>query len=409
RANFEYDRITGWFGGYLFYISTDVLRIQEALPIPLFPVIPADSTQSSTQGLVGISSKNYALFGDITVELTEKLKINLGARYDWESFDTPTVELSFDVDPPDCIINPAVPGFGGQLCSEVFATVIPGLSSSFEAFLPRGAIIYEFDEDRSLSFTFSRGYRAGGVDLTFTGGINELFNTFDPEFLNNFELAFRSVWPDTGITFNANVFYSQWTDQQVIVPVSGENFSDPITLNAGESELYGVELSADAKVTSKLTVFANMGLLWTEFVDFQFAVDGNGDPVNAADPQFANLDGNSFNSSPRFNAAAGVTYQDDNGLFGNANISYSSAQFSDVTNLPQNRGDTLFLVNARVGYDFGNFILAAFVDNLFDNRAVLRRNTGNVQRDVGAVVENSNPSFTVNEPRLWGVEARLRF
>ncbi|MEM1134115.1 MAG: TonB-dependent receptor [Pseudomonadota bacterium] len=410
RANFEYDGITGWIGGYFFDTSTDVTRTQTAFPITFFPTVPVGSLQTSIQEVRGISAENYALFGDITFELTDKLKINLGARYDWESLDIGDVVVSFVVDPADCIVNPAVPGIGGQLCSDVLNnTEFLGISSSFEAFLPRGSIIYDFDDDRSLSFTFSRGYRAGGVDFTFVSDSAELLNTYDPEFLNNYELAFRSVWPDAGITFNANVFYSEWTDQQVVVPNTVDNFADNITLNAGESELYGVEFSADAKVTSKLSVFANMGLLWTEFIDFQFAVDANGDPVNPADPQFANLAGNRFNSSPRFNAAAGATYRDDNGVFANTNISYSSAQFSDVQNLPQNRGDDLFLVNARIGYDFGNFSVAAFVDNLFDNRAVLRRNTGGVQPNAGVVVENPRPGFTVNEPRLFGVEARARF
>lgn len=410
RANFQYDGIKGWFGGYLFNTSTDVTRTQAAFPITFFPTVPAGSLQTSIQEVRGISAENYALFGDITLELTDKLKINLGARYDWESLDIGDVVVSFVVDPPDCIVNPAVPGIGGQLCSDVLNnTEFSSISSSFEAFLPRGSIIYDFDDDRSLSFNYSRGYRAGGVDFTFVSDSAELLNTYDPEFLNNYELAFRSVWPDAGITFNANVFYSDWTDQQVVVPATVNNFADNITLNAGESELYGAELSADAKVTSKLSVFANMGLLWTEFIDFQFAVDGNGDPVNPADPQFANLAGNSFNSSPRFNAAAGVTYRDGNGVFANTNISYSSAQFSDVQNLPQNRGDDLFLVNARAGYDFGNFSVAVFVDNLFDNRAVLRRNTAFVRPNEGVIQENLRPGFTVNEPRLFGVEARFRF
>ncbi|MEM1132744.1 MAG: TonB-dependent receptor [Pseudomonadota bacterium] len=406
RANFEYDGITGWVGGYFFDLTTDTFRRFADTPVA-FPTIPVNASQSLVVDVTGLSSQNYALFGNVTFELTDKLKINLGARYDWETLDLPDFVSSFEVTPADCIIDPAFPESGGQLCSEFlsnFGSEFAGIDTSFEAFLPSGTIIYDFDDDRSLSFTYSRGYRAGGVDFTFTNNLN----VYDPEYLNNYELAFRSAWPDAGITVNANIFYSEWTDQQIVVPQTlAPGTIDNITLNAGESELYGVELSADAKVTSKLSVFANMGLLWTEFTDFPFAVDENGDPVNPADPQFANLAGNRFNTSPRFNASAGATYQDDSGLFANTNISYSSTQFSDVVNL--DRGDDLFLVNARVGYDFGNFVLAAFVDNLFDSRAVLRQDTLNVLPDVGFVQEDPIPLFIVNEPRLFGVEARMRF
>ncbi|MEM9378268.1 MAG: hypothetical protein AAGA72_18780, partial [Pseudomonadota bacterium] len=68
-----------------------------------------------------------------------------------------------------------------------------------------------------------------------------------------------------------------------------------------------------------------------------------------------------------------------------------------------------FLVNARVGYDFGTFSIAAFADNLLDDRVVLRRRAVNVPATTGVLVEIANPSFTVNEPRLFGVELRVSF
>ncbi|MEM8937342.1 MAG: TonB-dependent receptor [Pseudomonadota bacterium] len=407
RANFEYDRITGWIGGYFFDSSLVTTRVQD-FPSPI-PLVPAD-TRLSGGAIVNSSTENYAVFGDVTFELTNKLKINLGARYDWESFTTPPIRFALTADPPDCIINPLFPNIGGELCTEALVNLFtPGgdLSSDFEAFLPRGTIIYEVDDYRSISFGVSKGYRAGGVFLTSVNG-EAFIGQFDPEFLTNYELAFRSEWPDAGLTVNANIFYSDWTDQQVNLPGIGGNLIERFIANAGESQLLGAEFSAEADVTDRLSVFANMGLLWTEFSEFPFAVDESGTPENPADPQFANLDGNEFNNAPRFNASAGVTYQ-DRSLFANANVSYSTAQFSDILNLEENRGDEQLLVNGRVGYDFGNFSLALFVDNLLDDRAVLGRNVLNVPRSTGVVQETGNPQFTVNEPRLWGVEARFSF
>ncbi len=410
RANFEYDRLTGWLGGYFFDTATATTRLTRS-PVPVFPVIPADS-ELTGEILVTTLARNYAIFGDVTFELTDKLKINLAARYDWENLDVSEPTGTLTSDPADCIIAPFVPGLGGRPCVEPFLGILfsgDALDTTFEAFLPRGTIIYDFDDDRSISFSISRGYRAGGVFVTGDSGGGTIIGRYDPEYLTNYELAFRNEWPDVGLTVNANIFYSDWTDQQVNLPGLAGNLFDRLILNAGESELYGAEFSAEAKVNDKLSVFANMGLLWTEFTDFPFAVDANGDPVNPADPQFANLDGNSFDTSPRFNAAAGVNYKDDQGLFANTNISYSSGQFSDILNLPENRGDRAFLVNARVGYDFGNFSAAAFVDNLFDDRVVLDRNAVGVPPATGVVEENPNPGFTVNEPRLWGIELRLGF
>ncbi|MEM8936973.1 MAG: TonB-dependent receptor [Pseudomonadota bacterium] len=410
RANFDYDRLTGWFGGYFFDIGADTTRLTIS-PVPGLPVIPADTVLNSAIDVTTLA-RNYAVFGDVTFELTDKLKINLAARYDWENLDVSEPTGTLTSDPPDCIIAPFVPGLGGRPCVEPFLGILfsgDALDTMFEAFLPRGSIIYDFDDYRSVSFSISRGYRAGGVFVTGDSSGGTIIGRYDPEFLTNYEFAFRSEWPDVGVTVNANVFYSDWTDQQVNLPGIAGNLFDRLILNAGESELYGAEFSTEAKVTNKLTLFANMGLLWTEFTDFPFAVDANGDPVNPGDPQFANLDGNSFDNSPRFNAAAGLSYQNDKGLFANTNISYSSAQFSDILNLPENRGDRFFLVNARVGYDFGNYSVAAFVDNLLDDRGALGRNAVGVAPSIGVVQESPNPSFTVNEPRLWGVEARFSY
>lgn len=409
RANFEYDSITGWLGGYVFDSSLDTTRLQE-VAIPL-PVVPTDSRLNLVADVSGFT-ENYAVFGNVTYTLTDKLTIDVGARYDWESLEFPGLIGTLTVAPSDCIIAPFIPEIGGRPCAEPFLGLFgDGVRSdtSFEAFLPRGTVIYDFNDDQSISLSVSRGYRAGGVAFTTASNGAPIINQYDPEYLTSYELAFRNEWPDAGITLNANIFYSDWRDQQVELPGEAGNLVERFILNSGESELFGAEFAAQAEITKTLSVFANMGLLWTEFTDFPFAVDENGDPQNPADPQFANLDGNRFNNAPRFNAAAGVTYQDDQGLFANTNISYSSAQFSDILNLQENRGDEAFLVNARVGYDFGSFKVAAFVDNLFDDRVVLGRTTFTVPANTGVLVENANPRFTVNEPRLFGVELRTSF
>ncbi|MEM1132115.1 MAG: TonB-dependent receptor [Pseudomonadota bacterium] len=412
RTNFDYGNITGWIGGYFFETSSDGVTTIELPATALvggLPVIPAESIVTGTLN-TNTDTTNYAIFGDVTFGLDDRIKINLGARYDWEELENAGLTGATISNPPNCVVAPVVPVFGGTPCALLLpVSNEPPQNTSFEAFLPRVSIIYDLDDDRSVSFTAARGYRAGGV-FTANAGAGEVFiGSFDPEFLNNYEFAFRSVWPDAGITFNANIFYSDWTDQQVSVPGRTGGVVDVITLNAGSSELYGAEFSVEVDLSDRLSLFGNLGLLWTEFTDFPFAVDNNGDPVNAVDPQFANLAGDRFNSAPRANAAFGLSYKDEQGFFANTNASYSSAQDTSIPNLPENRGDSAFLVNARLGYSFDNFEIAMFADNLFNDRVLFGRSLLNVPAGTGAVTEIAEPSFRVNEPRLWGVEARARF
>ncbi|MEM1196441.1 MAG: TonB-dependent receptor [Pseudomonadota bacterium] len=412
RASFNYEGINGWIGGYFFDNSRDLTSGGVIPPnlIP-FPLDPPD-TILNLNSTSGIGTRNYALFGNLTFAVTERLTIDLGARYDWEDFESSGLSGSLNPDPEDCTIPAFVTflGLGGQPCTALAPLIITGeppAMTSFGAFLPRGSIIYDFDDDRSISFTIARGYRAGGVVQRIV--ITDFsLQTFDPEFLTNYEFAFRSEWPDLGLTFNANIFYSDWTDQQVSIPGPTGGQFDFFTVNAGGSELYGAEFSAQLELTDRLELFGNAGLLWTEFTDFAFAVDENGDPINQADPQFANLAGDSFNSAPRFNASFGISYDEPDGFFGNLNASYSDGQESSVPNLAANVTDSFFLVNARAGYRFGKFELALFANNLFDERTILRQLFTSVSPATGAIQEDG-AQFVVNDPRLWGVEARVRF
>ncbi|MEM1412980.1 MAG: outer membrane beta-barrel protein, partial [Pseudomonadota bacterium] len=272
-----------------------------------------------------------------------------------------------------------------------------------------GSVIYNFDDLRSLSFTVAEGYRAGGSYIRAAPGEPAEQREFDPEFLTNYEVAFRSFWPDYELTVNANVFYSDWEDQQVSVPGPTGTLLDVDVFNAGSSRLYGLELEINKPLSRTLNLTFTLGLLDTEFRDFPFAIDSNGDPINPDDPTYANLVGNAFNSAPETTAALTLAYNGSSGWFASGNVSYASDQFSDVTNLELNKVGDYTLVNGRVGYDWQYLTVSAFVNNLFDERFAGRQGISNVSNDTGTEQLNQQPFFVVNDPRLYGVEVRFSY
>ncbi len=81
-----------------------------------------------------------------------------------------------------------------------------------------------------LGFAAQRSYRVGGAEMNFaTGGLDE----FDPEFLWNYELSARTSLVDGALNWNTNVYYSDWTDQQVTIPLDPPFDAFSQTVNAG--------------------------------------------------------------------------------------------------------------------------------------------------------------------------------
>ncbi|MEM0909862.1 MAG: TonB-dependent receptor [Pseudomonadota bacterium] len=410
RAVYEYGNISGWLGAY-YYDFEDIIDFSFTAELDLFgiPTIPEGSTVTLLQNNT-VETQNEAIFADLTYQLDDHWTFNIGARYDQEDVSS-SDDSGSSSDPADCVFAPSFPGLGGLPCVLIFPTADePDQEGDFSAFLPRASVKYDFDTLMSLSFQAARGYRAGGVYLFAAPGVEPETRSFDPEFLTNYEIAFRSQFPELNLTFNANVFYADWTDQQVTVTGPSQTILDADILNAGSSELYGVEAEAKLEISDTLDLFASIGLLKTKFKDFPFAVNADGTPVNSENPEFANLAGNEFNNAPNLNFSFGFSYSPlDDGFFINASAAYTEEQFGRIFNLAENTSDSLFIINTRLGYRFENIEVAVFANNLLDRRAVLNRRMTIVNSGTGAVAPETLASFAVNDPRLVGLEVKYNF
>ena len=143
-------------------------------------------------------------------------------------------------------------------------------------------------------------------------------NEFDPAFTWNVELALRSQWLDERLTVNANVFYTDWNDQQItIFGTSGSPF-DFRTENAGSSRLFGGEIEVRAQPLDNLDLFAGFGYANTEFTDF---VSGGNQ-----------LAGNEFPFASKYTASFGGTYYFDMGTYVSVDAGYQSKAYGDVEN-----------------------------------------------------------------------------
>ncbi|MEM6578822.1 MAG: TonB-dependent receptor, partial [Pseudomonadota bacterium] len=231
---------------------------------------------------------NYAIYGEVDIDAAAwapGLSFTLGGRYDYEEFSFNEF-TRFDMPFP-----PSTQGAG---------------STSFDAFLPKAAIHYEFNLDQRVSFTYQKGYRAGGARVNEAGQLNE----FDSEFTDNYEIAYRGRFMDDLVFVSANAFFTDWSNQQVNVQVGSIGPIDVFdTVNAGGSEVWGGEFSIDAQATSNLAVYGSLGYAKTEFTNFVL----NGQQ----------LAGNAFPFASEVTAGFGGRYVWNNGVSLGADVSYT--------------------------------------------------------------------------------------
>lgn len=299
-----------------------------------------------------IEEHNIAWFGEASYDLTKYLTVFGGLRYDSTRQKRNIFSTSSATNLPDPMGNPVI--IGANNAVNALLTTSSDIGSSFHAaLLPSGGLTIKFTNDLHLSGFYRRGYRAGGgAASTFLGTPY----TYDPEFLDSYELALRSKWLDGKLALNANVYYSDWTDMQVNRTTIVSTFPDSMIVNAGKAELRGFEVEARGQLTDALGVFANFGYSETKFVEF---MQGG-----------TNLAGNEFPSAPKVTAAAGAIYKFSNGIFVQSDFTYQSESFSDVANDPTEKLDARFLVNAKLGYQTGNMSVYVYSTNIFDKTYV---------------------------------------
>jgi len=396
RLNLTTDRLTALLGGYYSRLDNKKDRSSSVfslglddlgLPVDLNAFYPGrlyiDTFQAYPQVV-----RNLAVFGDATWEVVPRLKLRAGFRWDEEK---QTRANNNNVTLLTPLPDPALYGPFGPTIAYVNAQILglvsaanassPPVKTNFHAFLPKGGVTYELNDDVSLSATVQRGYRSGGSGVN--PGRGELY-TYKPEFTWNYELAFRSLWLNRKLSFNANAFYIDWSDQQVIFYPPPRETYNYYTRNAGTSRVYGFEAEVRYQPDRSLTFYGSVGHSNTKFTDFVIAATDYG--------------GNEFPNAPRWTAALGGTWQAQQGWFVNLNANWRSAAYQDIDDQDRRQLKAHMIANAKVGWRgeaFGAYVAAT---NIFDKHYFNYK-----------YMNGSREQALYGEPRVLGVMLEARF
>lgn len=337
--------LTGVFGAYYQRLEKDLFFEALVPDTTVFDFPPGSAVFGNT---FDSEVDNFAIFGEAEYDFSSKWTFVAGLRVDSENQETATTQFSvFTPDP-----------LGLSASGEAV-----DLDADYSALLPKASVIYHFNNAMSLSFTAQRAYRAGGAATDFTGSAYE----FDPEYSNNYELALRSMLLDERAAFNANLYYTDYTDMQVGIPGPSGTFVDSTVENAGQATLWGIEILTELQVTDNLEVYANVGYADTEFDDY-IGADATGAP--------ADLSGNAFSQAPNWTGSVGGSYFFGNGFEADLSVNHTDESYYTVRNLAEELNKPFTLVNARLGYrSNGAWSAYLYTRNLFDKQYLSRKRT----------------------------------
>jgi outer membrane receptor protein involved in Fe transport len=316
-------------------------------------------------------------FGNVSVDITPRLKVEAGTSHFHSSFNTST--------------------YGGFWYSPQTTTFAPGSSHKWNS---KAGISYRFLDDLLVYADWAQGFRDGGVNGGLpTGCVNNgVPAEFKPDTLTNYELGFKTTMLDKHLIWDSAVYYMPWKNLQTLVFDPGICASNSFNANVGDARIYGMETTLKYQATSFLTME-----LSASYNDSR--VTSN----NFANASFAVSPGERLPYVPYFNWSGNIRYEAPlaDALHGYAQ--YDVAHKGDMWNTLQTTGSNglprvlqpgYSVMNVRFGVDqmAEHWTTELYITNLLNKNAVIYTNEGNYDL-----------RQTVNEPRVFGVRLSYRF
>ena len=347
--------------------------------------------------------RDYAAFGEITVEITDKLEATLGTRifrYDNSlvGFFGYTEGFSGGTGIGGCFAGPVVEG---SPCTNL------DKSTADTDFIHKLNLTYKFTDDALVYGTVSRGFRPGGLNRRGT------LPPFRPDFIDNYEIGWKTSFADNRVTWNGAAYLLKWSDIQF--SYLGANVLTEIR-NAGDGEIKGVEMAITARPVDGLNISLSGAYtdatLTTPYCrianpEFDCSLPGPEGQENFIQAP----EGTRLPITPEFKANAQARYEfpvgADSEAFVQAAAVYQSDVLFDLRTIERailGTQQAYTTVDLTGGVSFGNIRFEVYARNVFD---VL----GGTYRNAQCAVQTCGDTTYIFplQPRTIGIRAGTKF
>ncbi|MDB5430197.1 MAG: TonB-dependent receptor [Caulobacter sp.] len=334
--------------------------------------------------------RDFALFGELSYDLLDNLKLTIGGRY-------------FEV-------NNTLDGVSGFQGATQFHRGATNYGETHKINLS-----WKIDPTKMVYATYSTGFRPGGANRRTTLG-NPVINItpFQPDTITNYEVGWKTTWLDGKLRINGALFWELWDNVQFSLSPPGAQGVTAI-FNVGYARSRGIEGDIVYHPDEHWTFSGSGTLLNAEATQtFCAAKDSLGacQTSNAFTGPYDYFvhNGDELPVQPKYKVNATVRYEFD--AFGHNSFVQGSVQAQGKARSELIAGDAAVFGDLKAfatadfsgGFDWDNWTVTAFIQNAFDERGILSKNTACSISYCGAYGVN----YPV-KPQFFGIKVGAKF
>jgi iron complex outermembrane receptor protein len=356
--------------GNVFDLGTGVVPEVRRDPLPLFN--PQFTYLADAQ-----DNFAWAVFGNVDVDLTDKLELSTALRYDRDN------RKNITETPAEFIPAPLVGmAFPGQVRTH-----------TWDDLQPRVTLRHKPTPDSTLYIGYSRGFRSGGFNQTGVGaagiaGVNDLF---DAETADTYEAGAKADFLDRRVGANLSVYHTRAKGTYFFV--FDPNTSTQNLGNLDRVDYTGAEFEVRGRILDGFDGYVGLGFTDSDIKESRRAASdvGNEAPLVS-----------------RYTANVGLQYRHvlRSGLsaFVRSDVEVIGPTWFYPDNFTVR--DPVTLLNVRLGIDGTSWSATVWAKNLTDKQY-------NAEWSPGPMFF-PNPGYTNNfvfkgMPRRWGADLNYRF
>ncbi|WP_324741744.1 TonB-dependent receptor [Tsuneonella sp. CC-YZS046] len=408
RVNYDSDRFKGLLGVY--YGKDSIRSRNEVMAYNFLPDATsvldwAPGLSTSLNVLFGYNQKRetFAVYGEGTFDITDKLALTAGLRYTKDHVDFLDAYSAPYTDFPGTQLDL----FGDPF----FLFNDANIKNSYDNWSGRAILNYAWTDEIKTYVSFSRGYRSATYNGYGFIDQNAIYFV-EPERLDSIEFGFKTRFANDRVQLNGALFHYDYKKQQVQEVIGGVAY-----LRSLDAKVKGAELELLAKPIPALTLRGSLGYLDTKYKNGQplsmIEIGGNEIPFASkwtlsfgGDLTLGNVASGDIVFSGEVAYKSKVFYDpfndnirpDPTGLYG-GDPDPTDGIPAGQTDLVQGKGYAL--VNASLAWNSNNLQVRFWGKNIFDKKYYpFGYDTAGA---FGTVL------LTPGQPRTYGVEATIKF
>jgi iron complex outermembrane receptor protein len=351
---------------------------------------------------------NYAPYANVKMNFTDRLSLQLAARYDIEKRRTGSIGPAYTNPFTGLSYNPCI-----VITGQTEAQCNEGNSKTFRQLQPKVTLSYSLNGKGSVYASWGRSFKSGGFnpigtrEQTVQGFTAQNIvlgmspadaraaaeksvitqDYYNKEVSTTYEVGFKAELFNRRLYVNGAAFWTDIRNGQLYV-------FDPIVYvqsiqSIDKERVKGFEVDANFKVTGGLSVFGSYGLIDAkirELIASPSAV-GNRPPYVSHD-------------TLSLGAQLNQPITEDKSVLARVEYNRTGATFYSINNDPNYERTPYAVVNARLGLSTERWDASLWGRNIFNKRYV---------NEIAPITAGVSTAYSLAELATYGVEMRVRF